>query len=239
MPSDDDDEGRSAVASPLFGKEEEVGELWVTVKPRQSRSLDSLRKNKVKVKFLAKAKQSHNDSVLDEAEKSLTPDQRERIQKRNAAVRTHEGTASSCGEGTSEMKGKGPDPRNWGNAGIDPNKLDTDKQKHQYEYYNLKRKHDLEETKSVAFKEKKYKKAHNGPVPMEDLAPSGDENRKSQKRQTGSQKAKSRKEKEKARKKDSKSSDWGPMANLGADRLAGLSKKSKSSKAKKSRGDAL
>jgi hypothetical protein len=47
-------------------------------------------------------------------------------------------------------------------------------------------------------KEKKYKE-HNGPVPAEDLAPSGDEKRKSWKKQTGLQKAKSRQEKELAR----------------------------------------
>ncbi|KAF8225141.1 hypothetical protein L208DRAFT_443706 [Tricholoma matsutake] len=54
MPSDDDDEGRSAFASPLFGVEEEDRELWVTVKPRRSRSLESLKNSNIRVRFLSK-----------------------------------------------------------------------------------------------------------------------------------------------------------------------------------------
>jgi hypothetical protein len=141
-PSDTED--ASGDTSSFISNQEDNGQPWIEVKPRRSRSLDSLKRNKVTfLKHAKSATRDQRDPVLEAAEKSLTPDQRERIRKRRTAVRTRSGSNSSRGEGTSQAKGKGPDPRDWGNVNIDPEELDAEKQKRQIEHYNLRKKYQV------------------------------------------------------------------------------------------------
>ncbi|KIM46695.1 hypothetical protein M413DRAFT_23065 [Hebeloma cylindrosporum] len=66
-----------------------------------------------------------------EAEKQLTTAQKERIERRyrNVARKQLRSTSpASRGEGPSKSKGKGADPANWGNAGLDEEELDPEVQ---------------------------------------------------------------------------------------------------------------
>jgi hypothetical protein len=44
--------------------------------------------------------------------------------------------AIPSGQSTSQQKGKGFDPRNWGNAGIEPEELDPEAQREQFQLWD-------------------------------------------------------------------------------------------------------
>jgi hypothetical protein len=201
-----DDEGGSSPSSVLSSPEEENRNPWVKVTTRRSRSLDSLKRTNTKVKFLPKHVKDVRDPVLEAAEKNLTSEQRERVRKCRAAVRTRRGSNSSRGEGTSNAKGKGPDPQDWGNVHVDPKELDPEKQREMLEHYNLRKNQvDTDQDGSAVSEQqrisKKPQEKKSGPTPSSEPVSSGDENKKSRKRKTGSQKAKSRKERRKLARK--------------------------------------
>jgi hypothetical protein len=53
----------------------------------------------------------------------------------------------SCGEGLSEKKGKGPDPKNWGNVGLNDQDLNKDVQQALLDMYKSE-KNDIQNSKS-------------------------------------------------------------------------------------------
>ena len=67
--------------------------------------------------------------MVREAEKSLTPAERETIARRSQKVTKRCERSESRGEGPSETKGKGIDPREWGNAGLSIEEIDVDTQR--------------------------------------------------------------------------------------------------------------
>jgi len=80
-------------------------------------------------------------SAVIEAEKNLTHAERERINRRNAVLGippTHASRESSVsrGEGPSTAKGKGRDPRNWGNLDLDELETDIEAQRAALEQMN-------------------------------------------------------------------------------------------------------
>jgi hypothetical protein len=52
-----------------------------------------------------------------------------------------------CGEGPSEKKGKGPDPQNWGNFGLNDQNLNKDVQQALLDMYKFE-KNDIQNSKS-------------------------------------------------------------------------------------------
>ncbi|KAG1894471.1 uncharacterized protein F5891DRAFT_961426, partial [Suillus fuscotomentosus] len=95
---------------------------WKQVKRKRGKP----RRNS-KLKDFPRPNQSR-DETLDEAERQLTNDERQCIlNRKNAETRAQSHTRSiSLGEGPS--KGKGVDPRNWGDAGVSESEMDFDAQ---------------------------------------------------------------------------------------------------------------
>jgi len=113
-PSDSGDSETSL--SKFTERDNDNGNPWVLVKPRKTRSLESLNKRNIKVNFLAKESQKTqgNDPMIEAAKRKLTAEQRAHIRKRDAVMQNQRDESSSRGEGPSQVKGKGPDPQNWG-----------------------------------------------------------------------------------------------------------------------------
>ena len=99
---------------------------WTTVVRRRSRSLDSLKKNTKTTKKVKVVQNQVNeltteqDTVVNQAEEQLTIAQKEQLLCCYEKVQSYampRKRSESCGKGPSTSKGKGADPRNWGNAG--------------------------------------------------------------------------------------------------------------------------
>lgn len=133
---------------------DEDGEPWFTVGPRRrALSLDSgklaNRKNKFSLKpakfpkTKCPAKKPElltiaQGAVIKEAEKKLSQAQRKLLQKWMEKVNkapagisddSSESSESSRGEGPSQDKGKGPDPKNWGAAEFNDSDVDIQQQR--------------------------------------------------------------------------------------------------------------
>jgi hypothetical protein len=194
---------------------------WTTVQPRRSRSLESLRKLRSNRNYIPRKVNRNDmgdDPNIDAAVESLTDDQRKHIDKREKTVRSAQDNSRSHEEGSSKPKGKGPDPLNWGNVGINPDELDSDAQRKGFEFFES-----LKKIKHA--RGDKPKKANSPEKDPEEAAQESSEphkkTEKSRKRKSGSQKARSKKEK--SRSKDKKSTPvntgWNLLADAGAERL--------------------
>jgi hypothetical protein len=114
----------SSSMSELSENDDDGNNLWITVQPRQSRSLESLRKlrsNKKSNFILQKMihKELGNDPIIDAAVGNLTADQHEYNNKCDDTVRYYRDNDGPHEEGPLQPKGKGPDPLNWGGVNID------------------------------------------------------------------------------------------------------------------------
>jgi hypothetical protein len=82
------------------------------------------------------------DSVLVEAEKSLTKAQKEMISLRHKKVNVSPPEQSEPREeGHSGSKGKGIDPRNWGNVQLGEDEVDVEAQRAALDSLRLQKKH--------------------------------------------------------------------------------------------------
>ena len=91
---------------------------WTRVQHKRARS-DSSLLNKTK------SLTSEQRNVVKKAAENLTKEQKQKFQKRHANVRPRrDSSVSSRGEGPSKPKGKGIDPREWGNVNISNESLD-------------------------------------------------------------------------------------------------------------------
>jgi hypothetical protein len=111
---------------------------WTTVQPRRSRSLESLRKlrsNRNYIPHKVNQNEMGDDPNIDAAVESLTDNQRKHINRREKTVRSTQDNSRSHEEGPSRLKGKGPDPSNWGNVGINPDELDAEAQRKGFEFF--------------------------------------------------------------------------------------------------------
>ncbi|KAF8996061.1 hypothetical protein BDQ17DRAFT_1430027 [Cyathus striatus] len=111
---------------------------WITVKSRRSGSLESFRGRRINLRKANPSKQPKplskaQKQTVQEAEKTLTPEQKRCINHQNDKLCKH---SSSCDKGTSKVKGKGVDPCNWGN--IDPNESELDVEAQQAVLESLK-----------------------------------------------------------------------------------------------------
>lgn len=109
---------------------------WITVVPRCSRSLSSLNHAGTKtVEFIThktKNLTKEQSSAVKQAEQRLTTEQKQKISRHyENAVKIAEPNERppSCGEGPSNRKGKGPDPKNWGAADLSDSDLNLEVQK--------------------------------------------------------------------------------------------------------------
>ncbi|KAJ6629517.1 hypothetical protein B0H10DRAFT_1939885 [Mycena sp. CBHHK59/15] len=127
---------------------------WQTVKHKSCchASLESLSKLRTackKVNFLTSRSPvvtAEQDTAIKAAESRLTSPEKERIHKRSLrvsleSVDTSESEKSDSALSTvspvvptseGSLKGKGVDPHNWGNAGIEPDELDLEAQQRQF-----------------------------------------------------------------------------------------------------------
>lgn len=118
----------SSLLSEADSEDEKVNGPWTEVKPRRSRSLESfrnLRLSGVKYDFPRRTVglTGAQEAVVRTAAEMLTPNERAVIAAREATlsgtVLVTE-TVALHGEGSSNPKGKGPDPGNWGMVDLDP-----------------------------------------------------------------------------------------------------------------------
>ncbi|PPQ83073.1 hypothetical protein CVT25_003827, partial [Psilocybe cyanescens] len=114
--------------------DEEKNGPWTTVQSKSSKRHEAATRRENSVEELRKhaKKRAHGrspeiDLVIHQAEKSLSKDEKVRIDRRNKKV--HRERSVSLGEGTSKNKGKFIDPREWGNANIPEAELSSRAQK--------------------------------------------------------------------------------------------------------------
>lgn len=120
---------------------------WVTTKRSRAQSLDSARtklKNKNIIYLKSKTLSSEQKKLVAAAANNLTQEQRDQVQRRQdkVAPRTDEDELPEPQPeaGPSRHKGKAVDPREWGNAGIEPEELDINVQEAILKAYNKGRK---------------------------------------------------------------------------------------------------
>lgn len=104
---------------------------WVMVHPRRSRSLDVSTG-----RHSSMSNECHPyDPTIEAAREQLTPEQRAHLNKREAIVSSNPCQPSLQHEGQMLPKGKGVDPRNWGNIDIDPTEIDPAAQMKRLEWF--------------------------------------------------------------------------------------------------------
>jgi hypothetical protein len=109
----------------------EKEEPWTTVRRRRAHSLSSLdkaRNMRRKVTLKEKGLTKEQVQTVDAASNNLTADQREILHRRQKKVPIERDGSTSQEEGASKNKGKGIDPREWGNVNISRESLDLEAQ---------------------------------------------------------------------------------------------------------------
>ncbi len=123
--------------SGLFSEDNEPAQdtgdlLWTTVRRRRARSLESFEPVRKSSSESGERKGLTRDQIqtVKAAADTLTEGQKDAIRDRQKRVTHHkrDPSSSSRGEGTSRPKGKGIDPREWGNANLSQENLDVDAQ---------------------------------------------------------------------------------------------------------------
>jgi len=102
------------------GSEDDNEGLWTTVQRRRTPSPKNSKKTARKSSSRSKKARILDKelaAVVNEAENSMTPAEKDKISRRNTNVKgiQHE-RSPSREEGTSKLKGKAVDPCNWGNG---------------------------------------------------------------------------------------------------------------------------
>ena len=115
---------------------------WATVKRGRAHSLDSARKNLRNKKFIylkSKTLSTEQEKIVEAAASLMTQEQKDQVQRRQDKVTTRQ--ENNLPEpGPSRSKGKAVDPREWGNAGIEPEELDINVQEAMIKAYERGRK---------------------------------------------------------------------------------------------------
>ena len=105
---------------------------WTTVKRRRARSLSSLNENRSHGRdgmTSSRELTEEQSQVVKAATTNMTTPQREMLSRRQRKVPVRRGSPTpSREEGTSRKKGKGIDPREWGNVNISRESLDIEAQ---------------------------------------------------------------------------------------------------------------
>ncbi|RDB15757.1 hypothetical protein Hypma_003696 [Hypsizygus marmoreus] len=150
------DVAASRTPSPPLGRQEEDGSTAGGIPTGTS-----VPGNREESDLAPSNKNNGHDPIFQAAENSLTPEQREQIRNRFVHIQPRETTTESREEGPTEPKGKGPDPGNWGAAGLeDPAETNVDVQREHLEYYNS--------DKPKAGRSKKKRTSHKRAQPEEE-----------------------------------------------------------------------
>jgi hypothetical protein len=118
--------------------EPEHEQPWQTVQRRRARSLDSAelasdKRGKRGKNYTLTAEQNQ---AVESAAQALTAEQHEHISRRTKAVKNQrKKSTDSRGEGPSRNKGKGRDPREWGNINLDEAEMNMELQQAALESY--------------------------------------------------------------------------------------------------------
>ena len=139
---------------------------WTTVKRRRVRSLSSIgRTHRINNSDNngRQALTKEQVHVVQAATNELTNAQKQNYQRRHKAVARKNSTSPSRGEGPSEKKGKGIDPREWGNIGISLDEFDVKAQRAAFESLSKKR-------KTSRVKEKWYSKPRTHQPRLDDMS---------------------------------------------------------------------
>ncbi|KAF8975903.1 hypothetical protein BDQ17DRAFT_1441329 [Cyathus striatus] len=105
---------------------------WQTVTSRKSRSHDSHKGPEIDLKQVAKKARQLSTTqrkTVRQAEQALTPEEKSHISKWNKVIKdTDKPTSDEEEEQPPKDKGKCMDPKNWGNANLEPDEIDPDTQ---------------------------------------------------------------------------------------------------------------
>ncbi|KAF8875585.1 hypothetical protein BD779DRAFT_1476020 [Infundibulicybe gibba] len=170
-PSDDSaDELKRVDDDPRMSTEANE-EDWTVVRPRRTRSLDSLRGRgrRLRRKSLQKGSSpsppnNERKQAFKAAENQPTPAEKNRIQLRFARIRKPSASQStdSRGEGPSQPKGKGIDPREWGNIQMSDDEMNLENQRRALKEFADKKKRGEKN-----MKKSKRDRKHSPAKPME------------------------------------------------------------------------
>ena len=121
------------------------GDSRSTVRRMRARSLDSARKRLRNKKFIyleTKTLSTEQEKAVNTATSLLTQEQKESMQRhQNVVVTQHEkASPNDMDPGPSRKKGKAFDPREWGNAGINPEEMNIKIQEAIFDAYQRGRK---------------------------------------------------------------------------------------------------
>ena len=120
------------------------GGPWTLVAPRRVRSAESLggrgSASRARIGEVASPNRYlltwEQERAIALAKEGLTSGERERIKERNVRLNIPDvQRKDTFVQGSSNLKGKGADPGNWGAVGIDPNEMDIDAQRLAFESY--------------------------------------------------------------------------------------------------------
>ena len=132
---------------------------WTTVKCRRARSLDSVsRDRKVSREKETQAKKltKEQNQTVKAAVLAMNTEQSELVQRRQQKIAAHrEKSPLSRGEGPSRPKGKGIDPREWGQVNISQESLDVEAQAAALESYAQQSEKFIKKKKSSRDKNKR------------------------------------------------------------------------------------
>ncbi|KIK33280.1 hypothetical protein CY34DRAFT_66447, partial [Suillus luteus UH-Slu-Lm8-n1] len=73
---------------------------------------------------------------VKEAERRMTDDERDRVNRRQSTVDSRAETESLAPQCAGPSKGKAPDPREWGAVGISDDELDAEAQRAEFNAWN-------------------------------------------------------------------------------------------------------
>ena len=133
---------------------------WTTVRRRRARSLNSLERGPQVNRDIGRGNQTFTKEqvqVVQAAANELTNAQRQKYQRRHKIVARRSNSSSSRGEGPSEPKGKGIDPREWGNVEMSSDKIEVEAQKAAFNSLSKKKRKSTHEREKRSSRPKTYR----------------------------------------------------------------------------------
>jgi hypothetical protein len=156
-----DEERASTDIEDSSDESEDEDPRWTNVKRKRAQSLDSAKKNLINKKIIylnPSTLSTEQGKAVEAATNLLTQGQKDQLQRRQNKTQHNENNAEP---GPSRKKGKAVDPREWGNAGIDPEEMDINIQEAMLNDYKKGRKKAEKNTK-------RHKKAEDSSDESED-----------------------------------------------------------------------
>jgi hypothetical protein len=158
VPTPDEDRASTDAEDSDDESEGEDDPRWTSIRRRRAQSLDSTKKNlkNKKLRYLKpdiSTLSKEQERTVKAATNLLTKEQKDNVRRRQDKVTTqreeNNPPGPEPGSSSSREKGKTVDPREWGNAGIEPEELDINTQEAMIKEYERGRKEAKKSTQKL------------------------------------------------------------------------------------------